>query len=266
VSRRSSFEPSGSGFRELLERRGWVKVPWRLVSSRAVPDVSVSVYVKVAALALRAEGCTAGVARLAAYLRLSKSSVERGLRVLSVPDPVDGVVELSRRRRTKPGGVGTTALRRPRPVPRGERFVWVPVALVEVLEPRQVRAWAALAYAEATGWLVTEAELGEILVHHSGRRAGKPVGPEARSSSRWKLSVSCWSGAGRDIRGATSTWCWTGRWGATRRLARVGRIRRGVPGLVRDRVRCLVRDPSRIRKTARLTDVMRAQVGLFNPP
>ncbi|MFE8950432.1 hypothetical protein [Streptomyces sp. NPDC007856] len=56
----------------------------------------------------------------------------------------------------------------------------MPVALVEVLvEPRQIRAWAALVYAEATGWPVTEAELEKILVHHSGRRAGKPVGPEA---------------------------------------------------------------------------------------
>ena len=182
VSRRPDPASVGSAVSELLRRRGRVKVPWRLVSSPSVPDASVSVYIKVAALGMRAEGCTAGVARLADYLRLSTSSVERGLRALSMPDPTDGVTELSRRRRTKPGGRGTTALRRTRPVGRSERFVWVPVELLKVLEPRQVRAWAALAYADAMRLTVAEGELGQILVHHSGKRAGEPIGAAAASA------------------------------------------------------------------------------------
>lgn len=180
--RRRRLSVTAETFAEHLKRHGRVKVPWRLISSPAAPDIALSVYIKVGALSARAEGCTAGVGRLAEYLRTSTSSVERGLRALSLPDPFDGVVELSRRRRTKPGGEGTTALRRPRPLARGERFVWVPVALVEVLEPRQLRAWAALAYAAAMGVPVSERELGELLVHHSGKRAGEAIGAAAASA------------------------------------------------------------------------------------
>jgi hypothetical protein len=182
LCRRSGMALRSIDFSALLKRRGRVKVPWRTVSSASLPDTAISVYIKVAALAQRDEGCTAGVTRLATYLRLSESTTERALRALSVPDPSDGVVELSRRRRTKRGGEGTTAERRVRPLRPGERFVWVPVALVEVLEPRQVRAWCALAYASAIGWAVTEAELGQVLVHHSGKRAGQPIGAAAASA------------------------------------------------------------------------------------
>lgn len=167
-------------------------MPWRLVQSPAAPDAAVSVYIKVAALALRSEGCTAGVARLAEYLTLSKSSIERALHALSVPDSSDGIVELSRRRRTKSGGEGTTAVRRVRPLSRNERFVWVPIALVELLEPRQLRAWAALAYAAALGLPVSERELGELLVHHSGKRAGEPIGAAAASAVVDGLEAHGW--------------------------------------------------------------------------
>lgn len=163
-------------------RRGRVRVPWRIVSSCAYPDVALSVYVKTAALGWRPEGCTAGVAVLAGYLRMSPSAVERGLRALSRPDPSDGVVELRSRRRTKPGGLGTTAERRVRVLSRQEPFVWVPVVAAELLEPRQLRAWAALAYAEARGVPVSEAQLGEVLVHHSGKRAGQAIGAGAASA------------------------------------------------------------------------------------
>ncbi|GLW04290.1 hypothetical protein Slala05_79200 [Streptomyces lavendulae subsp. lavendulae] len=108
--------------------------------------------------------------------------MERGLRALSRPDPSDGVVELRSRRRTKPGGLGTTAERRVRVLSRQEAFVWVPVVAAELLEPRQLRAWAALAYAEARGVHVSEAQLGEVLVHHSGKRAGQAIGAGAASA------------------------------------------------------------------------------------
>ncbi|MER6445328.1 type II toxin-antitoxin system HicA family toxin [Streptomyces venezuelae] len=184
------MDPAALG--ELCARRGRVKVPWRLVSGDSYPDVALSVYIKTAALAWRPEGCTAAVTVLARYLRLSASAVERGLRALSRPGPADGVVELTSRRRTKPGGLGTTAERRVRPVRRQEAFVWVPVVAAELLEPRQLRAWAALAYANARNMPVSEAELGEILVHHSGKRAGQPIGAGAASAVVDALEALGW--------------------------------------------------------------------------
>lgn len=159
-----------------------MKVPWRVVSSNAYPDAALSVYVKASALAWRPEGCTAGVKVLASYLRMSPSTVERALRALSQPDPRDNVIELTSRRRTKPGGLGTTAERRVRPLHKRERFVWVPVVASELLEPRQLRAWAALAYAGTQDIQVSEAQLGEVLTHHTGKRSGQPIGPGAASA------------------------------------------------------------------------------------
>ncbi|WP_405759587.1 hypothetical protein [Streptomyces sp. NBC_00073] len=60
--------------------------------------------------------------------------------------------------------------------------MWVPVVAAELLEPRQLRAWAALAYAEVRGVPVSEAQLGEVLVHHSGKRAGQAIGAGAASA------------------------------------------------------------------------------------
>ncbi|MET9290704.1 hypothetical protein [Streptomyces sp. NPDC003077] len=136
----------------------------------------MSVYVKTAALGWRAEGCTAGVAVIARFINQSKSTVERGLRVLCEADPYDGIVEMHTVRRTLPGGRGTTALRRVRPVTRREPFIWVPVELSEKLEPRQLRVWAVLAYATTRRIPVTERQIGEILSRpRQGRRPGKAV-------------------------------------------------------------------------------------------
>ncbi|MCY0920792.1 hypothetical protein OS965_21850 [Streptomyces sp. H27-G5] len=181
ISRRAQGGETASPS-EQAGRRGRVRVPWRVVSSSAYPDVALSVYVKTAALGWRPEGCTAGVSVLARYLSMSASAVERGIRALTRPDPLDGVVELHSRRRTKPGGLGTTAERRLRVMPRQEAFVWVPVIAAELLEPRQLRAWAALAYAQARNLKVSEAQLGQILVHHSGRKARQPIGAAAAST------------------------------------------------------------------------------------
>ncbi|GAA2638375.1 hypothetical protein [Streptomyces axinellae] len=152
-----------------------MRVPWRLVASAGYEDVALAVYLKVAALAQRAEGCTAGTRTLAGYLGMSVSSVERGLAQLARPAADDGVVELSSTRRSKPGGDGDTAVRRLRQVGRAERFVWLPVAACEDLTPRQLRAYAVIVYASARHIPLAEAELAQFLRHARGVRAGCPV-------------------------------------------------------------------------------------------
>lgn len=159
-----------------MSRPQRVRVPWRLVASYHYGDPAVSVYVKVAALGLRPEGCTASVAYLAGLLGISRSGAERSLTQLMRPAPDDDVVELTSHRRTMPGGTGTTAVRRVRVTdPRREHGAWVPTRAAEGLSPRQLRLYAALSYAVATSHDVTLAELGEVLRHRSGARAGQPL-------------------------------------------------------------------------------------------
>ncbi|MCY0923988.1 hypothetical protein OS965_38675 [Streptomyces sp. H27-G5] len=150
----------------------------RLVSSPFYADVALSVYVKVAALAARPEGCEARSVRIASYLGLSVASVERGMAQLTRPGP-DGVVELRSQRRTLPGGKGQSALRRVRAITRTEAFVWLPVAASEDLTPRQLRAYAVIAFAEKRGVALTEGELAGYLRHHSGKRAGQSISAAA---------------------------------------------------------------------------------------
>ncbi|MGV4982237.1 hypothetical protein ACVB8X_34245 [Streptomyces sp. NRAIS4] len=169
-----------------------VKVPWRLVASAHYPDVSLSVYVKIKALALRPEGCTAAAATLARYLGLSKASVERGIAHLRRPAP-DGVVELPENtRRSLPGGRGTTARRRVRPLRGEERFVWLPVAACENLTPRQLRAYAVLAFAQAQRIAVSLGDLAGFLRHHRGRRAGQPLTAAAAATVVDALEAARW--------------------------------------------------------------------------
>ncbi|MFJ2717455.1 hypothetical protein [Streptomyces sp. NPDC087437] len=153
-----------------------VKVPLRLVVGAQYPDAALSVYVKVAALALRPEGCTAKVTTLAEYLGMSKSAVERGLRSLARPDSVDGITEVPTVRRTKSGGTGESAHRVTRPLTDGELWVRIPVRAAEALTPRLLRLYALLAYATARRIPVTAAELGQMLFHHTGKRAGESLG------------------------------------------------------------------------------------------
>ncbi|MFD5656966.1 hypothetical protein [Streptomyces hirsutus] len=153
-----------------------IKIPLRLVVGAQYPDAALSVYVKIAALSLRPEGCTAKVATLAEYLGLSKSAVERGLTALRGDDPVDGITEVPTERRTLPGGRGTSAHRTTRPLTEGELWVRIPVRAAEVLTPRLLRLYALLAYATARRIPVTAAELGEMLHHHTGQRAGECLG------------------------------------------------------------------------------------------
>ncbi|MYS44079.1 hypothetical protein GTY23_23170 [Streptomyces sp. SID5998] len=153
-----------------------IRVPLRLVVGAQYPDAALSTYVKVKALALRPEGCTARVATLATYLGMSKSSVERGLRPLRTPDPIDGLVELPTTRRTRRGGTGDSAHRVTRPLAPGEKWVLIPVRAAEALPPRLLRLYAILAYATARRIPVTAAELGEMLHHHTGQKAGQHLG------------------------------------------------------------------------------------------
>lgn len=169
-----------------------VKVPMRLVESPHYSDAALSVYVKVKALAQRPEGCTAGIATLASYLRLSESTVQRGLAQLRAAGH-DGVVELPEsRRRSLPGGYGTTARRRVRPMAPTERFVWLPVTASECLRPRLLRAFAVITHAVALKYPLTSRVLAQVLRHHSGRRAGLPLTASAVTRIVDELDASGW--------------------------------------------------------------------------
>ncbi|MFI1258937.1 hypothetical protein ACH4U6_34895 [Streptomyces netropsis] len=177
----------------LSERRQRVRVPWHLVASPFYADVALSVYMKVKALGARPEGCTAGAERLASYLGMSKSSVERGLTQLRRPAP-DGVVELPENvRRSLPGGSGTTARRRVRAMSPTERFVWLPVAACEDLTPRQLRAYAVLMYSQKQQIPLTLGEIAQYLRHHSGQRAGLPVTEKAAGAVIDELENTGWA-------------------------------------------------------------------------
>lgn len=149
-------------------KRQKVRLPWRLVSDPTYDDTALEVYTKVAALALRPEGCTASVATLALYLGCSTGKVERGLQQLMTPHPISQNVELTSRRRTLPGGRGTTAIRRVRPHRSDENFVWIPTALVGAVTGRQLRAYAVISYAHVRKLPLATQDLRSILIHRDG--------------------------------------------------------------------------------------------------
>lgn len=169
-----------------------VRVPLRLVAGAQYADAALSVYVKIAALSVRAEGCTAKVATLAAYLGMSKSAVERGLAQLRAPDEADGIVEVPTTRRTLPGGRGQSAHRTIRPLAEGELWVRIPVRAAEALPPRLLRLYALLAYATARRIPATCAELGEMLHHHTGKQAGQHLGERQVRRLVDELEASGW--------------------------------------------------------------------------
>ncbi|MGW7355146.1 hypothetical protein ACWGI0_00245 [Streptomyces sp. NPDC054802] len=86
---------------------------------------------------------------------------------------------MTSRRRTYDGGRGRTAARRIRKTTFREHGAWVPTRAAEALNPRQLRAYAALSYAVATGHRLTLAELGMVLRHRTGKRAGQPLDPRS---------------------------------------------------------------------------------------
>lgn len=155
-----------------------VRVPLRVVVGYYA-DAVLPVYVKIAALSRRESGCEAGVAYLSGLLGLSRSSVERALTQLMRPAPDDDIAEVTSYRRTHPGGRGHTAVRRVRVASRAEHGAWVPTRAAEGLSPRQLRAYAALSYATATGHHLSLTELGQVLRHRTGRKAGEPLDPRS---------------------------------------------------------------------------------------
>ncbi|WP_241845776.1 hypothetical protein [Streptomyces sp. CB02261] len=172
--------------------RGRVKVPMRLIESAYYSDAAVTVYMKIKALGMRNEACTAGLATLASYLGLSISTVQRGLAELRSPAP-DGVIELpDSRRRTLRGGTGTTARRKVRAMWPNERFIWLPVVASEQLRPRLLRAYAVISFAVVQNMPLTERELAGYLRHHSGPKAGQPITTEAAGRIIDELAESSW--------------------------------------------------------------------------
>ncbi|MGW1437250.1 hypothetical protein ACWD7M_18605 [Streptomyces griseus] len=159
-----------------------VRVPLRIVVGAQYRDAALSVYIKVAALAMRPEGCTAKVSVLAEYLGLSKSVAERGLKDLTNPDEADGLTEVITTRRTLRGGRGQSAHRVVRTAAPDEHFVWVPVRAADALTPRLLRLYALIAYAEARNVPLSVGDLGGMLYHHTGKSAGQHLG--ARQAAR----------------------------------------------------------------------------------
>lgn len=173
-----------------------VRIPLRLVTAPFSTDAALSAYVKVKALAQRPEGCTAGVAVLARYLNLGKSTVERALGELMRPAP-DGVVELTSLRRSHPSGRGATAVRRVRQLEAGEAFLWLPVRAAEEMTSRQLRVYALLAHAQTRRMPVALAELAAGLRHHSGLRAGRALSAGAAARLVDEVESMGWIGLER---------------------------------------------------------------------
>ncbi len=169
-----------------------VRVPLRLVVGAQYRDAALSVYIKVAALAMRPEGCTAKVSVLAEYLGLSKSVAERGLKDLANPDEVDGLIEVITTRRTLRGGRGQSAHRVVRTAAEGEHFVWVPVRAADALSPRLLRLYALIAYAEARNVPLAIGDLGGMLYHHTGKSAGQHLGDRQAARLLEELGATGW--------------------------------------------------------------------------
>ncbi|MFJ8863646.1 hypothetical protein ACIRD8_35165 [Streptomyces sp. NPDC102451] len=141
---------------------------------------------------MRTEGCTAKVATLAEYLGLSKSETERGLRDLATPDDVDGLTEVLTTRRTLPGGRGQSAHRTVRQAAPAEHFVWIPVRAADALSPRLLRLYALIAYAAVRNQPLAVGDLGAMLYHHTGQKAGQHLGERQAARLLEELGATGW--------------------------------------------------------------------------
>lgn len=169
-----------------------VRVPLRLVVGAQYRDSALSVYIKVAALAMRTDGCTAKVAVIAEYLGLSKSETERALRQLANPDDTDKLTEVITTRRTLPGGRGQSAHRTVRTATPDEHFVWVPVRAADALSPRLLRLYALIAYAAVRTQPLAVGDLGAMLYHHTGKKAGEHLGERQAARLLEELGTTGW--------------------------------------------------------------------------
>ncbi|MEV7867441.1 hypothetical protein AB0P17_15370 [Streptomyces sp. NPDC088124] len=186
--------------RRRSEQTVWV--PEALFRGTHFNDEAATVYVKVAALDARrtwpgsradTDPCTASVAELAATLGLSVSAVERGLKLLNRPGPDGAAPWLSTKQRTHTGGMGRTAKRHARLVPRDEAALEVSVTVAEALTPRRFRAYLHLARATAKGLPVTGAELAGELHHQPGsKHAGEPLSETTGRRIMTELDAAGW--------------------------------------------------------------------------
>ncbi|MER6598939.1 hypothetical protein [Streptomyces parvus] len=150
-------------------------MPLRLVVGAQYRDSALSVYIKIAALAVRAENCRAKVVTLAAYLGLSVSEVERALTQLTTAGS-DGIAEVLTQRHTSRDGEGESAERWVRTMDEDELFVWLPARAATSLPPRQLRLYAVITYAQIRRMPLSLAELRAVVRHQYGDSAGEPLG------------------------------------------------------------------------------------------
>ncbi|MEV8395946.1 MULTISPECIES: hypothetical protein [unclassified Streptomyces] len=183
-----------------------VWIPEHLYRGADFPDEAVVLYAKVAALDARRsypgtrttdEPCTASVTALATACGVSKSVAERGLRALNQPGPDGAEPWLGTRRRTHRGGTGRTAYRQARLVPADAPALQVPVTAAEALTPRLFRAYLHLRRAQALGLPVTAAEIAGELYHHTGAKAGHPLGERTGRRILLDLDRLGWISLGR---------------------------------------------------------------------
>ncbi|MFJ5785514.1 hypothetical protein [Streptomyces hydrogenans] len=167
-----------------------------LVFDPFFPDLALTLYVKVKALGVRVEGCTASVGRLAEYIGMSPRSVHRGMAALTSTEG-GRTPHIDTRRRTKSGGTGQTALRTLSARREPRRYVFIPVAAAEALTPRRLRAYAALAWAEFNGSEITVEQLAGVLRHESGKHAGEPVHERTARTILDDLAATNWIGLDR---------------------------------------------------------------------
>ncbi|MEU0991086.1 hypothetical protein [Streptomyces sp. NPDC005953] len=135
----------------------------------------MSVYIKIAALAMRPEKCRAKVATIAQYLGLSKSEVERALKQLHNPDPIDHLIEVLTVHKTSRDGEGESAERSVRVQDDDELFVWIPARAATALTPRQLRLYAAITYAMVRRIPLTVQDLADHVRHQHGQNRGEPL-------------------------------------------------------------------------------------------
>ncbi|MBD3546804.1 hypothetical protein H4F93_15260 [Streptomyces sp. JV180] len=152
-----------------------MRVPLRLVVGAQYRDSALSVYIKVKALAMRAENCRAKVVTIASYLGLSVSEVERALTQLTTAGS-DGIAEVLTRRHTSRDGEGESAERWVRDMDADELFVWLPARAATSMPPRQLRLYAAITYAQIRRMPLSLAELRAVVRHQYGDSAGEPLG------------------------------------------------------------------------------------------
>ncbi|MDX2681079.1 hypothetical protein [Streptomyces soliscabiei] len=154
-----------------------VPYPLRLVlDADAYAPFDTNAYGKWRALS-SGRRATASVEKVAGWLGVSKSTLERSTRRLGSPAPTDGVTELFTNRQThKVSGTGQTAERWCRDLDKGEAYVWAPVAAADTMRGLMHRLYLGLRYTvNVRGHQPTLAELAQLLRHHGGQLAGQPL-------------------------------------------------------------------------------------------